>query len=67
MPRLILHDVLSVKATETEGVFIVTIDATDTDGNRETVDFVSTPTDPYGLGPAVRQWMASHTFSIEPA
>lgn len=62
MPKPILHEIHSVKATEFPDVFILRIDRTDAFGERATGDYVSVPNDTIGLGPMVRvgceQWLA---------
>lgn len=56
-----LIDVKSAKLTEIPGHLVLRIvaDADDGHGPYE-VDFGFHPSDPFGLGPACRQWLADH-------
>lgn len=57
-----LHKVLSVSATEDDGSYIVSVDITDIAGERYICDYAVTPTDNFGLAPAIRdaveQWIS---------
>ncbi len=65
----ILHEVLSLQATAEPGVLVITIDVTDSRGDRFTAPFGYRPDDPYGLSPMLRQWLAENegSYTIEPA
>lgn len=62
MQEPILHEIISVEATNFPDIFILQIDRTDTFGERATVNYASVPGDAFGLGPTVRagydRWVA---------
>lgn len=55
----VLHAVHSVTPSAEEGVFIVHVTITDSSGETYTCDYCSRPDDPYGLNPAIREWLAN--------
>lgn len=55
-----LHAVHSVTPTPEDGVFIVNVTVTDSDGETYTADYCSRPNDPYGLNPAIRAWLEAN-------
>lgn len=61
----VLHQVFSVRATETPEVYILDVDLTDVYGERYRCDYVSAPDDPYGLAPTIRQWLSDHRGEYE--
>lgn len=65
MPDPILHEVISVRATLEQGAFIVRVDITDFVGVRETLDYLTRPSDPYGLNPTIQQWLSDHAGEYE--
>lgn len=56
-----LHELISVSETIQGGVYSVSVDITDSGGDRYICDYVSSPDDPFGLAPTVRiaveQWV----------
>lgn len=63
----ILHHVFSVTATAEPETFVLNIDITDMNGDRYTTDYYSSPNDPYGLNPIIRQWLIDNPdFPVEP-
>lgn len=61
----VLHEIISVSATQQAEVFLVECDITDIMGSRYvTKDYVSTPSDTFGLAPSIRagvaQWIAAN-------
>lgn len=56
----ILHSVHSVTPSAEEGVFIVNVTITDMNGETYTCDYCSRPDDPYGLNPAIREWLEAN-------
>lgn len=59
-----VHTVFSVIATSTEGVYLVDADVTDLNGQRYRCNYVSSPTDTFGMGPTIRQWLADNAGTI---
>ncbi|HEV7321594.1 MAG TPA: hypothetical protein VGO04_23575 [Ensifer sp.] len=55
-----VHKIHSVKATPTSGVYSVDVTITTLDGDTIRDAFISRPDDPYGVGPAVRQWLSEN-------
>lgn len=49
-----LHEIISVAATDEDGVYIATVDITDMGGERYETDYVSRAGDIFGLAPAIR-------------
>jgi hypothetical protein len=60
-PSFILHDVLSVQATQDEGAYLIECDITGYDGNRAPCLHGLVPGDDIGYSPAIRQWLADHS------
>lgn len=53
-------EVFSVTLTATPEVYVLDMSIRDSFGEEYRADFVSIPDDPYGLGPAVRQWLVDN-------
>jgi len=57
-----LHELQAVTATADPAIYVATVDITDVNGERYVTDYVSTPSDTFGLAPAIRaaidQWVA---------
>lgn len=49
-----LHEIKAVTATADPAIYVATVDITDVNGERYVTDYVSTPSDTFGLAPAVR-------------
>jgi len=56
----VLHSVISVTATNEPEVYIVRVELTDVDEVTTIDDYCSRPDDPFGLNPAIRQWLSDH-------
>lgn len=67
MSEFILHDVIAIEATDTDGIYKLIVDATDASGRREITDYLSRPEGTIGLNPKIRTWLAAHPdFPIAP-
>ncbi|RVQ17752.1 hypothetical protein CN067_20930 [Sinorhizobium meliloti] len=67
MSEFILHNVLSVAATDTVGIYEVMVDATDASGSRDVSAYLSRPEGVFGLNPKIRDWLAENPdFPIAP-
>lgn len=61
-----LNIVHGITATAEPGVYIVNCNITDADGETDT-DYCSRPDDPFGINPAIRQWISDNPdFPIAP-
>jgi hypothetical protein len=62
-----LNSVAAIRAASEPDVYILDINLTDRDGATYDGVFISRPSDPFGLGPAVRQWIVDHPeFPVDP-
>ena len=55
-----LHAVHSADPSSEDGVFIVRVTITDSDGETYICDYCSRPDDPHGLNPAIRAWLEAN-------
>lgn len=62
---LALYGVVSVTAANEPEVYVLVIDCIDAMGIRGLLNYVSRPDDPYGLNPAIRQWLIDHEGEYE--
>lgn len=65
MDNPIIHSILSVYGTNNAEVFNVKIDLTDSQGFRSIDYYCSTPNDPFGVNPTIRQWLFENQGDYE--
>jgi len=65
--QMSLNAVSTVTATSEPGVFVVTCNITDIEGNTYDTDYCSRPDDAFGLNPTLRRWLAGKaSFPVQP-
>ncbi len=67
LPQPTLNSVSAIRDTNEAGVYVLMVNITDSNGETYDDQFVSRPDDPFGLGPAVRQWLSENPdFPVSP-
>lgn len=62
---MVINSVVSVKATSTPNVFILTLNITDQAETYE-CQYVSDPADTFGINPHLRTWLANNPHALLP-
>ncbi len=62
-----LKNVHTVTATDKPGILIVNITTLNDEGTDERFDYTYSPSDPYGIAPDIRDWLAENEHTVLPA
>lgn len=62
---MVINSVLSVMSTPAPETYILALEITD---RAETYQcqYVSSPSDPHGINPQLRQWLANNSYTVLP-